>query len=195
MSPDVDVRLLGPLDVHVEGRPVQFDGTKQRTLFTALALRAPESITVDDLVEAVWSGHPPGDGVQALQKQVSRLRRRLGDAAPVHRGAAGYSLGVEPDAIDSHRFEDLLARARAEDPASASADLEAALRLWRGPALADHRFAEFAQREIGRLEELRIEAIEERMGAQLECGGDADLVGELRALVDEHPLRERMRRT
>ena len=141
----------------------------------------------------MWAGRPPGDGVQALQKQVSRLRHRLGDAAPVHRGAAGYALGVEPDAIDSHRFEDLLARARAEDPASASADLEAALALWRGPALADHRFAEFAQREIGRLEELRMEAIEERMGAQLACGGDADLVGELRALVAEHPLRERMR--
>ena len=195
MSPDVEVRLLGPLDVRVEGHAVQFDGAKQRTLFTALALRAPEPITVDELVEAVWAGRPPGDGVQALQKQMSRLRHRLGDAAPVHRGAAGYALVVEPDAIDARRFEDLLARARDEDPASASADLEAALRLWRGPALADHRFADFAQREIGRLEELRMEAIEERMDAQLACGRDADLIGELRTLVAENPCASGCGRT
>ena len=193
MSSDVEVRLLGPLDVRVEGHAVQFDGAKQRTLFTALALRAPEPISVDELVEAVWAGRPPGDGVQALQKQVSRLRHRLGESAPVHRGATGYALGVERGAIDSHRFEDLLERARAEDPDAASADLEAALELWRGPALADHRFDDFAQREIARLEELRMEAVEERMGAQLARGRDADLVGELRTLVAEHPLRERMR--
>jgi predicted ATPase/DNA-binding SARP family transcriptional activator len=193
VSSDVEVRLLGPLDVRVGGRAVHFDGAKQRTLFTALALRAPEPITVDELVDAVWAGRPPGDGVQALQKQVSRLRQRLGEAAPVQRGAVGYSLVLEPDAIDSRRFEDLLSRARAQDPESASADLETALGLWRGPALADHRFADFAQREIGRLEELRMEAVEERMGAQLARGRDADLVGELRTLVAEHPLRERMR--
>jgi predicted ATPase/DNA-binding SARP family transcriptional activator len=193
VSSDVEVRLLGPLDVRVDGHAVEFDGAKQRTLFTALALRAPEPITVDELVEAVWSGQPPGDGVQALQKQVSRLRQRLGDAAPILRGAAGYSLGVEHAAIDAHRFEELLVRARAEDPDSASVDLEAALGLWRGPALADHRSDEFAQREIGRLEELRMEAVEERMAAQLARGRDADLVGQLRTLVAEHPLRERMR--
>jgi predicted ATPase/DNA-binding SARP family transcriptional activator len=197
VSADVDVRLLGPLDVRVEGRAVQFDGAKQRTLFTALVLKAPDPLTVDELVEAVWGGDPPGDGVQALQKQVSRLRSRLGDAAPVHRGAAGYALAVEHDAIDAHRFEDLLQRARSaiarDQPDSATQDLDAALALWRGPALADQRFAGFAQLEIGRLEELRMEAVEERIGARLARGGDADLVGELRALVAEHPLRERLR--
>jgi predicted ATPase/DNA-binding SARP family transcriptional activator len=193
VSPGVEVRLLGALDVRVEGHAVEFDGAKQRTLFTALALRAPDPITVDELVEAVWSGRPPGDGVQALQKQVSRLRHRLGDAAPIQRGAAGYSLAIEHDAIDSHRFEDLLERARTENADAASTDLDAALGLWRGPALADHRFADFAQREIERLEELRMEAIEERLGAQLARGRDADLVGELRSLVAQQPLRERLR--
>ena len=164
MSSDVEVRILGPLDVRVEGHAVQFDGAKQRTLFTALALRAPEPISVDELVEAVWAGRPPGDGVQALQKQVSRLRHRLGESAPVHRGATGYALGVERGAIDAHRFEDLLERARARGPATRPPPTcEAALELWRGPALADHRFDDFAQREIARLEELRMEAVEERM--------------------------------
>jgi len=197
MNSAVDVKLLGPLDVRVAEGAVQFDGAKQRTLFTALALRAPEPVGVDALVEALWADDPPGDGVQALQKQVSRLRQRLGPSAPLNRGASGYALGIDPDAIDSHRFEELLRRARValsqDQPASAHDDLEAALALWRGPALADHRFEPFAQLEIGRLEELRMEAIEERIAAELAGGRDADLVGELRALVAEHPLRERLR--
>jgi LuxR family transcriptional regulator, maltose regulon positive regulatory protein len=197
MSSDIDVKLLGPLDVRVGERAVQFDGAKQRTLFTALALRAPDAVTVDELVEALWVDEPPAGVVQALHKQVSRLRQRLGAAAPVERGAVGYALGVERDAIDAHRFEHLLQRARAalaqNEPEAAASDLRAALALWRGPALIDHRFEPFAQLEIGRLEELRMEAIEERMAAELERGRDADLVGELRSLVAEHPLRERLR--
>src|SRR5918999_3266396 len=102
MSSGVDVKLLGPLDVRVPGGTVQFEGAKQRTLFTALALRAPEPVSVDELVEALWADAPPGDGVQALQKQVSRLRQRLGAALPVERGAAGYALGLDRGAIDAH---------------------------------------------------------------------------------------------
>jgi predicted ATPase/DNA-binding SARP family transcriptional activator len=197
MSPGVDVKLLGPLDVRVPEGTVQFEGAKQRTLFTALALQAPEAVAVDDLVEVLWADDPPGDGVQALQKQISRLRRRLGAALPLERGAVGYALAIDQNAIDAHRFEELLQRARValsqDQPASARDDLEAALALWRGPALADHRFEAFAQLEIGRLEELRMEAIEERLAAELAEGRDADLVGELRALASEHPLRERLR--
>jgi predicted ATPase/DNA-binding SARP family transcriptional activator len=189
--------MLGPLDVRVPEGAVQFEGAKQRTLFTALALSAPEPVAVDTLVEALWADHPPGDGVQALQKQVSRLRQRLGPAAPLSRGASGYALGIDRDAVDAHRFEQLLQHARdalaANRADSARDDLEAALALWRGPALADHRFEPFAQLAIRRLEELRMEAIEERIAAELARGRDADLVGELRALVAENPLRERLR--
>jgi predicted ATPase/DNA-binding SARP family transcriptional activator len=197
MSAGVDVKLLGPLDVRVPGGTVQFEGAKQRTLFTALALRAPEPVSVDELVEALWADAPPGDGVQALQKQVSRLRQRLGATLPIERGAAGYALGLDRAAIDAHRFEELLRQARAALEAGrhdgAREDLEAALALWRGPPLAEHRFEPFAQAEIGRLEELRMEAMEERIAAELAGGRDADLVGELRALVADHPLRERLR--
>ena len=197
MSTDVDVKLLGPLDVQVAGDQVQFEGSKQRALFTVLALQAPEPVPVDALVEALWADRPPGDGVQALQKQVSRLRHRLGPDAPLQRSAAGYTLGIERDAVDARRFEELLRRARValgEDrPGAARADLEAALALWRGPALADHRFEQFAQLEIARLEELRMEAIEERMAAELAGGGHGDLAGELSSLVAVHPLRERLR--
>jgi DNA-binding SARP family transcriptional activator len=170
---------------------------KQRALFTVLALRLPDPVSVDELLEALWADQPPGRGVQALQKQVSRLRHRLGPTVPLRHGTIGYALDIDAEALDSRRFERLLQQARDAltrgDPQSARDDLESALGLWHGPVLADQRFESFAQVEIGRLEELRMEAIEERMAAELAAGRDADLVGELRALVAEHPLRERVR--
>jgi DNA-binding SARP family transcriptional activator len=194
----MDVRLLGHLEVEVSGEPVRFEGVKQRRLFAVLALRAPDAVSADELVEALWRDEPPAGAGQALQKQVSRLRRRLGDGGSlVRHRPPGYALDVEPQAIDSRRFEELLRRARValgrDDPERAVADLQTALALWRGEPLADYRLDEFAQREIARLEELRPEAVEERLAAELARGGAEDVVGELQALVAEHPLRERLR--
>lgn len=144
MSSSVEVRLLGPLEVVVAGSPVEFEGAKQRRLFAALALRAPEAVSVDELVEVVWSDEAPDGRGQALQKQVSRLRARVGDQLPVRRQPAGYVLDIDRETIDCRRFETLLERAHSErfsaDPAAAAEQLAAALSLWRGPALADHRF-------------------------------------------------------
>jgi predicted ATPase/DNA-binding SARP family transcriptional activator len=194
----MDVRLLGHLEVEVSGEPVRFEGVKQRRLFAVLALRAPEAVSADELVEALWGDEPPAGAGQALQKQISRLRRRLGDGGSlVRHRPPGYALDIDPQAIDCRRFEELLRRARValgrDDPERAATDLRTALALWRGEALADYRFDEFAQREIARLEELRMEAVEERLAAELASGGGEDLVGELQALVAEHPLRERLR--
>jgi predicted ATPase/DNA-binding SARP family transcriptional activator len=192
------VRLLGHLEVEISGERVQFEGSKQRRLFAMLALRAPEAVSADELVEVLWSDDPPTGAGQALQKQISRLRRRLGDAgsALCHR-PPGYALDIDPQVVDSRRFEDLLRRARValgrDDPETAAVDLHTALGLWRGEALADYRFDDFAQGEIARLEGLRVEAIEEQVAAQLAAGGGEELVGELQALVAEHPLRERLR--
>ena len=194
----IEVRLLGHLEVEVAGEPVRFEGAKQRRLFAMLALRAPEAVSADELVEALWGGEPPAGAGQALQKQISRLRRRLGDGGALLRHRApGYVLDIDPDSVDSRRFEALVGAARTavsrNDPERATASLRTAIALWRGEALADYRFDEFAQREIDRLEELRMEAIEERLGAELASGGAEDLIGELHALVAEHPLRERFR--
>jgi predicted ATPase/DNA-binding SARP family transcriptional activator len=197
VSAEIDVKLLGPLEVSVSRQSVQFEGAKQRALFTVLAMRAPEPVAADELVEALWGDEPPTGAGQALQKQVSRLRRRLGGGSAIRHRPAGYALEIDPEAVDTHRFEALLQRARAElaqgDPVRAAGDLRDALALWRGSALADHRAEEFAVRDIGRLEELRVEAIEERLEAELASGRDADLIGEIQALVAEHPLRERLR--
>jgi DNA-binding SARP family transcriptional activator len=110
--------------------------------------------------------------------------------------SAGYRLAVQAGAVDARRFETLLAEARAAreegDAAAASHLLDDALRLWRGPALADVEFESFAQPEIARLDELRLVALEERIDARLAQGEHALVVAELEQLAAEHPSRERL---
>jgi DNA-binding SARP family transcriptional activator/ABC-type branched-subunit amino acid transport system substrate-binding protein/streptogramin lyase len=127
---------------------------------------------------------------------VSQLRRSLGDGVLITR-TPGYILTVDPDALDADRFERLLAdgkRLLADGRAdTASVRLREALSLWRGPALSDFRYEDFAKGEIARLDEQRVAALEERIEADLALGRHADLIGELESLVSEHPLRERLR--
>ena len=115
---------------------------------------------------------------------------------PLVRRPPGYILDIDPQSVDSVRFEQLLAEARdsqVSDPARASARASDALALWRGDAYADFAFESFAQEEIARLEELREEAEEERIDAELALGRSDELIGELEALVVACPLRERRR--
>src|SRR3954453_7310936 len=99
MGRGIVARLSAPLEVAAGGRNVQFEGAKQRRLFVALALRAPEAVSVDELAQAVWGVEAPDGREQALQKQVSRLRARLGQELPVARRAAGYALNVPREAL------------------------------------------------------------------------------------------------
>jgi YVTN family beta-propeller protein len=127
---------------------------------------------------------------------VSRLRKLLPGGALLTR-APGYLLEVEPDELDLQRFERLATQgheALAEgDAERAAGALHQALELWRGPALAEFAFEPFAQAEIGRLEDLRLAAVEERIEADLALGRHAEVIGELEALVTESPHRERLR--
>ena len=126
---------------------------------------------------------------------VSNLRKALGDGLLVTRGR-GYLLQAEACQVDSDRFEALVAEGRATlqagDGRGAAERLGEALALWRGPPLADLAYERFAQAEIARLEEARLEALEDRIDADLAVGELAGLVGELEGLVDEYPLRERL---
>jgi DNA-binding SARP family transcriptional activator len=126
---------------------------------------------------------------------VSNLRKALGDGVLLTEGR-GYLLAAEPDQIDAERFEKLAAKGREAlqegDPDKARTWLQGALALWRGPALTDFSYENFAQSEIARLEEVRVTALEYRIEAELELGEHAALVPELEALVHEHPLRERL---
>ena len=147
-------------------------------------------------MEALWPGETPDTAAHAVQVYVSQLRKALG-ADVIARRAPGYSLELEPERVDLHRFVQLASDGRetlaAGDAASSATVLREALVLWRGPALADFAYEPFAQTEIARLEELRTVVLEERVVADLALGRHAELVSELEALVQAQPLRERPR--
>jgi hypothetical protein len=107
--------------------------------------------------------------------------------------APGYRLRVRPGELDLDRFRVLVESARGADPQTRAEKLRHALALWRGPALADLTYEAFADPHIAYLEELRLATLEERVEADLALGSHAELIGELEALVEEYPMRERLR--
>jgi DNA-binding SARP family transcriptional activator len=196
----LDFRLLGPLEVVDEGRPLALGGAKQRALLAVLLLRRNEVVSVDRLIDELWGEEPPPTAAKVVQVYVSQLRKALArdSRVPViETRSPGYVIRVEAGHLDAERFERLLAGARrarsAGDPEGASRLLSEALALWRGQALADFAYEPFAQATIARLEELRLVALEERIEADLGAGRHPELVGELETLVAEHPLREGLR--
>jgi DNA-binding SARP family transcriptional activator len=191
--PQLEFRILGPLEVEGGSGPIALGGQKQRALLAALLLEAGRVVATDRLVDLVWGEDAPKTATTSLQNSISRLRRELGGDVLETR-TPGYVLRVAPEQVDARRFELLLRDARRADPEERRDLLERALELWRGPALAEFAFEDFAQPEIRRLEELRLVAKEERIEADLELGRHSDVSGELEALVREHPLRETLRR-
>jgi YVTN family beta-propeller protein len=192
----MEFRILGPIQAIESDRSVALGPAKQRALLAALLVHANEVASVDRLIDELWGERPPAKAAKSVQVYVSQLRKLLGDGL-LETSGHGYLLHVQPGALDSERFEHLLAEGRAalaEDEANRAAEtLRAALALWRGPALSDVAYEPFAQPEIARLEELRLAALEERIDADLALGGHADLVAELEGLVCAEPLRERLR--
>jgi class 3 adenylate cyclase/DNA-binding SARP family transcriptional activator len=178
----MDFRILGPLEVAADGRPVDLGGAKQRALLALLALNANRVVARDQLVEALWDGEPPETAGKALQVYVSHLRKVLGRER-LETTSRGYLLRVEPDELDLARVQRLHESGRPSE----------ALALWRGDPLADFAGQRFAQAEIARLQELRLACLEQRIEQDLAQGRHAQLVGELDALVRKHPLREHLR--
>ena len=163
-----------------------------RALLAFLLLHANEPVSSDRLIDEVWGPTPPKTAGASLQNYVSRLRKAIGAELLVSE-PAGYMLRVDPERFDLARFERLTAEARGAEPRERAEKLRAALALWRGPALEDLAFEPFARDEIGRLEEARLAALEQRIEADLELGSAGELVGELEQLIAEQPLRERFR--
>jgi predicted ATPase/DNA-binding SARP family transcriptional activator len=189
----LEVRLLGPFEVAVDGRPVEVPGAKRQALVACLALRAGRVVPTDTLVDALWGSELPAAPRNAVQHHVTRLRRALGTDT-IRLAADGYALdGAMVDAI---LFEELLAAARgalrAGDARGAADTIADALALWRGPALLGLPQSSWATAEAGRLESLRLDASEERFEAALALGEHADLVHAIRAALDESPFRERL---
>ena len=187
----VDFRILGPLEVLVDGRPAELGGARQRAVLAVLLTHANEVVPGDRLIDDVWGDDPPETARNVLQGYVSQLRKVIGrDAIRTH--GRGYVIDVGPEELDLERFQRLVGEADGTEPALAAERLRAALGLWRGPALADVADHLFARAAVGRLEELRLAALEKRIEADLELGRHLELVAELEALAHEQPLRERL---
>ncbi len=190
--------VLGPLEVTVDGAPVDIRRGIPRAIVVALVVHARDVVSAGALAELVWADAQPKNPVNALQLQVSYLRKRLGGGSagqPLVTRPGGYVLMVDDDDIDARRFERLVreaAQLASTDPSSAADKFEAALGWWRGAAFADVLGEPFVIGEATRLEEMRLTALEERNEVLLTLGRHSELVGELTGLVNEHPLRERL---
>jgi DNA-binding SARP family transcriptional activator/ABC-type transport system substrate-binding protein len=193
----MEFRLLGPVEAHRDDRPIALGGAKPRALLALLLLHVNEVVSRDRIIESLWSGRAPGTAEHSLDVQVSRLRKALAPDDVLRTRSGGYTLEVEPERIDSRRFERLLEEGRRANAAGRPVDahdlLEQALGLWRGHALADLAYEDFARTESDRLEELRLVATEERIDADLALGGHDTLIPDLERLAAEYPLRERLR--
>ncbi|WP_062984638.1 BTAD domain-containing putative transcriptional regulator [Nocardia anaemiae] len=181
------VLLLGPFEVRDdEDRPLRIAGVRVRALLARLAMEPGRVVPVDALADAIWDGHPPDNGANALQALVSRVRRAVGSAR-VEGLAAGYRLVIEPVDVDVVRFERLAAAGRESDDLAALREAEA---LWRGPALTELSELRFAADAAVRWDELRLGAAEHRLGLEVAAGND--VLDEVRVLAEAHPLTERI---
>lgn len=199
MTAEVEFCLLGPLLVRRAELVITISSAKQRVVLAALLVAGNAVVAQAQLIEALWGPHPPSTARAALQNHLSRLRRQLAELGVdrVRTSPHGYSIIVGEGELDSARFELLTEQARASarcgDWESASALLHEALSLWRGEPLADVPSELLAMREGQRLSEMRMNAIEARLDADLHLGRHADVIGELRQLIAAHPLREHPR--
>jgi DNA-binding SARP family transcriptional activator len=194
MAGRIDVGLLGAIEVRAADELVPVGGGKLKAIIAMLALGAPHPVSHDRLIDEIWADDPPVHPANALQAQVSALRRLLGRDAVERRGP-GYVLAVGPDDVDAIRLERLIRAARdaaaAGDPHVAAQHFHTALAMVRGSPLDDLGAYHFALEAAARLDELILSAHEGLADAQLALGEHAEVVSALTGLVRAHPLRER----
>jgi len=193
MTEALEIRLLGPFEALVDGRPVSVAGSKREALLALLALRRGSLVAVDALIDALWGEDLPAGPRNALQHHVMRIRAALGPQA-ISSTAEGYALGhATVDALD---FEDRLAAARRSlrqgDARGAADETARALQLWRGAALQGLPDTATLTAEARRLQSLRVDALEEACEAALALGERAELVPTIRQALAEAPFRERL---
>jgi DNA-binding SARP family transcriptional activator len=204
---DADVRfaVLGPVRAWRGTAEVELGSPQQRTTLAVLLLNAGRQVSMGELIEAVWGEAAPRAAVNTVRTYIYRLRRALkpgaggrsesGDAVIVSAGD-GYLLPIHSEALDLALFRQALTRAQAlrrdGDLAGAVRCLREGLALWKGIALAGIRGL-YADTQRTLLTELRLEAVEDRLEAELELGERGRVTAELSALVTQHPLRERLR--
>jgi len=189
--------ILGPIEVRAAGAVRPIRPGKQRVLLAALLLSANQAVSVDEIAEIFWGLAPPPSARVTIQNYVMRLRQALADtgSSRISTQSRGYQMRVAAGELDVTRFEALLGSARAavrdSSWGTAAARASAALSLWRGEPLADVDSEALAARDGPRLAELRLQALEIRIDADLHLGRHAEVIVELQRLIRDHPLRER----
>ncbi|MFC8346532.1 BTAD domain-containing putative transcriptional regulator [Streptomyces sp. NPDC057280] len=196
LTPRLCFRVLGPLEVEIDGQPAALTG-RQRALCTALLLHADHVVSVDRLIDLLWDSRPPGAGAARVRALVAEVRRVLGPHGPslLTTRRPGYVMHARPGELDLLTFEQLV-----EDGSRAAANgdwdtvrhhAEQALGLWRGEPLSDLPETAGSEAERRRLGELHVVARESAAEADLETGRHRQAVAELLRLTTAHPLRER----
>jgi DNA-binding SARP family transcriptional activator/pimeloyl-ACP methyl ester carboxylesterase len=194
-----DVAVLGPVRVVVDDIDVTPRAVKERTLLAVLALRNGQAVTVDQLVEELWGDLDRDGGKHALQVRVAALRKTLdgaGASGLLRHVGGGYVLDVDDSRVDHLRFSVLVSQSRVQrsrgDLVAARDSLQVALDLWRGDALCDAVSSITVDSEARRLNDARIDALEDRIEVDLDLGRHREMAPELDRLVALHPLRERL---
>ena len=198
MAARLEFSLLGTLLVSRDGAAVPIPAGRQRVLLAALLLGGGQLQPADELIEVLWDVHPPASAHASLRNYVRRLRDALGDSGrtQIRTQPPGYAISVDTDDLDVSRFEALLRAARLAMRAGtweqAATRARAALSLWRGEPLGGVESEALTRREVPRLADLRLQALEVRIDADLRLGGHAEAIPELRRLAGVHPLREQL---
>src|SRR4051812_3184904 len=192
-------RMLGPLEVERDGRTLALGGRQQRVVLASLLINANQPVSADRLVEQLWSDPKPARALKRLQLVVTRLRKALAtdaQAGPPGNRAEGYPLRVRAPELDVDVFRAHVREGRAAletgNGSRAAEILRRGLGLWRGPPLADVAYEPFAMTTIRELEDLRLEASELAIEAELAAGRHRSVVPEIEALLVEHPFHERL---
>jgi DNA-binding SARP family transcriptional activator len=186
----MEFRVLGPLEVVRDSRPVELNAAKRRILLAVLIRHRNRPVPVGTLLDSLWDVHPPRTAADNLRVYVHHLRRALGGDRIVRR-QHGYAVHIAPGELDVDRFTELARQGEeAGDPGAAAAVLQQALDVWRGPPYADLTGVAELRDEVRRLEEHRQAVLESRVDADLVLGRHTALIAELPELAARFPLRE-----
>jgi DNA-binding SARP family transcriptional activator len=194
-------QVLGPLEVYDDDQVCTPTPPKVNRVLALLLLRANQVVSMDSLIEELWGEHPPLSATGTAQTYIYQLRKFLDQRGRHPDGGAwlitkvpGYMTRVAPNQLDATAFEALSRQGRQMleqgRPEQAALLLRRALDLWKGPSLANVRLGSLLEAHAVHLEEQRMRTLELRIQADAELGHHRELIGEMRALVANHPLNE-----
>jgi SARP family transcriptional regulator, regulator of embCAB operon len=200
----MELKVLGPLEAHEGSLDLTPSAAKPRQVLALMATQVGKVVGVPALIEELWGSNPPRSALTTLQTYVMQLRRAIESTVAEQTGRdakevlvtchGGYCLDVDPDDVDLHRYEELVAAGRRAfdigDHGAASRLLREALSLWRGPALVDVEVGDSLSLELTRIEENHMATLERCIESEMQLGRYHDLLSELAELTARYPMHE-----